>query len=258
MQASLPAVVFAITLLGGLAVLATAFESQTSPQAGGVQVASEPPQAELILDGKTLGKAPLTLQPARGLHRLEFRLEGYASAEVRLEWKSGEVERVQQRLKPVPATLSVKELNKAKLHLGPGVPQSLNGPGPWKLAPGSYELTASRGKVPAKPKRFELKPGQNLEIALDWPTLPVPRLPMAPPRPRSAPQVQTQNYTHPSHSYVPPQPHYQYYQPPARPRYRPSRQPEILFTPVPPAHYDPPAPAPRYPPGPEPVFTPLP
>lgn len=260
MRASLPAVIFAVTLLSGLAVMATALDFHPPDQAGGVQVVSEPPRAELVLDGKSLGKAPLTLQPAPGPHRLQFKLQGYAPAEVDLQWKSGQVEVVQQRLKPLPATLTVKKLDQARLHLGPGIPQPLSGKGPWKLAPGSYELTALRGKLPAKPKRFELKPGQNLEVALDWPTPPMPRLPMAPPRPPSLPQFQPRFDKPSTPSYVAPQPRYQNYQAPAPPRYRPSRQPEALFTPLPPSRYEPPAPppAPSYPSGPEPVFTPLP
>ncbi|MBN9420213.1 MAG: PEGA domain-containing protein [Candidatus Eremiobacteraeota bacterium] len=258
MRASLPALVFAVTLLGGLGTLASAFEPKPSEQVGLLSIVSEPAGAQVLLDGKPLGKTPLSQAPIAGSHRLTFRLDGYAEAERTLE--SGQ--RIHQRLQPLNANLTVKDLDKAKLRLGPGVPRELEGKGPWKLAPGQYELTAVRDKIPARPKRFELKPGQSLEIALDWPSLPaMPPVPVAPPaalpaavRLPQAPPLNLPTYVIPA----PPRPRYNYYTPP-RPAYRPPvRQPDPIFTPLPPTRFEPPAPPPSYPAGPEPVFTPLP
>lgn len=260
MRASLPALLFTVALLGGLGVLGAAFEPRTSGAKSDLTVFSEPSGAEVLLDGKPLGKTPLIRPSPVGAHRLTFRLAGYAQAEAQLQGS----QRLHQRLEPLPANLSVKDLDKAELRLGPGVPRLLEGKGPWKLAPGRYELTATRDKIPAKPRRFEVKPGQTLAIALDWPGLPLPpvaappvsqpaparpQLPSAPARPAYEPPARP--------AYQPP-PRYNTYTPP-RPAYRPPvRQPEPLFTPLAPARFEPPAPAPAYPAGPEPVFTPLP
>jgi len=146
--------------------------------------------------------------------------------------------------------------------LGPGIPRTLEGKGPWKLAPGRYELTAVRDKIPAKPKRFEVKAGQSLELALDWPALPTSPVPSARPPQARIPSHASQSTFVSGDPPAPPP--YHYYQPP-RPAYRPAARPvyraplEPLFTPIPPGRYDPPPPpAPSYPSGPEPLFTPLP
>lgn len=248
---------FTVTLVGGLAALATAFETKPAGQPGALTIASEPPGAEVLMDGRVIGKTPLTQEPSAGAHRLTFRLPGYETTAASVDWHSEQNQRFHQRLKAQSASLRIQQPGQAKLRLGPGVGRALEGKGPWKLAPGLYELTAVRGKIPAKPQRFELKPGQSLEIALDWPALPA--LPMARP---TLPQVQPARLTLPSRpNWVPPpqpQPRYNYYQAP-RPVYRPPARPaEPLFTPIPPSHSEPPPAPPSYPGGPEPVFTPLP
>ena len=255
MRASLPALGFTVTLLGGLVALGAAFEPKNAAQADLLSIVSEPAGAQLLWDGKVIGKAPLTQPTMRGAHKLTFRLEGYAPADVSVEQPT---QRVHQRLRPLTASLSIKAPGKAKLQLGPGIPRELEGRGPWKLAPGRYELTAVRDKIPAKPQRFELKPGQSLEVALDWPALPTLPMQLPPrlPQPTIAPPALNPS----TYSPLPPQPRprYNYYQPPApRPVYRAPVEP--LFTPIPPARYDPPpAPPPSYPGGGEPLFTPLP
>jgi hypothetical protein len=253
MRASPSSVLFAVSLLGGLAALACAFEPQSESQPGQLQIVSEPPGATVSIDGVELGKAPLTQFPKAGPHKLSFRLEGYANQEVSLSWKPGGSQAVHQRLKAEDGTLSVRDLNKARLHLGPGIPQELKGPGPWKLAPGKYELTAVRDRLPAKPKRIEIKPGQALEVALDWPALPV----MPPQRPELKRPAGTAIALPPNSGYLPPRPAY------LAPRYnsyqptRPAYHPAPLFTPIPPSRYDPPPPR-TYPGTGDPIFTPLP
>lgn len=260
MRASLPAVLFAITLLGGLATLAAAFESTPVDSSGALTIASEPPGAEVLMDGRVIGKTPLTQEPSAGSHKLTFRKPGYTTVETAVDWHSQQNQRFHQRLKAQPASLRIKEPGQAKFRLGPGVGRALEGKGPWKLPPGQYELTAVRDKIPAKPKRFELKPGQSLEIAIDWPSLPA--LPVAPARP---PRLQTPPPSPPNRptwvAPAPPRPlpRYNTYQAP-RPVFRPPARPaEPLFTPIPPSHSEPPPAPPSYNPGgPEPVFTPLP
>lgn len=252
MRASLSAFGFTVTLLGGLVALTAAFETKSSAPPASLTILSEPPGAQVLMDGRPIGKAPITLASVRGTHQLAFRLNGYASAEATVKEA---VTRVHQRLRPLSASLSIQEAGKARLKLGPGIPRALEGKGPWKLPPGQYELTAVRDKIPAKPKRFELKAGQSLELALDWPALPpLPRLPStAPVGSRLPPRLPAPPIYSPPPSYNAPR--YNYYQPPARPVYRAPAEP--LFTPIPPSHYEPPPP-PSYPGGPEPVFTPLP
>ncbi|MCW5872196.1 MAG: PEGA domain-containing protein, partial [Candidatus Eremiobacteraeota bacterium] len=207
---SLPAILFTATLLGGLGALAAAFEPKPQGQTASLDIVSEPAGAEVLLDNKEIGKTPLTRERSSDSHKLTFRLPGYVPAEIVLNEHS---ERIHQRLSPQPASLRVTGAGQAKLRLGPGVGRTLEGKGPWKLAPGQYELTAVRAKIPARPRRFELKPGQSLEIALDWPALPAVPVPV--PRPTQARPPAAPLYTPPQS-----RPRYHDYQPP-RPVYRP-------------------------------------
>ncbi|MBS2035093.1 PEGA domain-containing protein [bacterium] len=259
MRASLPSILFASSLLGGLAALGVAFESRPEPSQGQLRILSEPSGATVLLDNREVGKTPLIQTPSSGKHTVKLKLDGFIPEESGISYREGESQSLHLRLKPLAGTLVIKDLDKARVHLGPGIPQELEGKGPWKLAPGNYEITAVRGPIPARPRRIEIKAGQNLEVALDWPALPV----VPPPLPAVLPpsgQISTpppppiSSYAPRPPAYVAPR--YNQYQPP-RPVYRPSQP---LFTPIPPSHDEPPPPPPprSYPGGGEPIFTPLP
>ena len=256
MQGSLQSVAYAAALALGLAALAGAFAPPKTERVGRLVVQSDPPQAEVWLDGTVQGRTPLTLTPKSGKHRLELRKNGFDPALVSVDVPSNQS--ISLRLPAKQATLSLKEVDKAEIQLGPGVPRRLRGQGPWKLSPGSYEVTARRGQILTKPKKFDIKPGQELQISLVWPGLPV-----APPlfRPPSPTPPASQPYHTPASqpAYVAPPytpPSRPYYRPPARP-YQPPTRPEPLFTPIPPSQ-PPPPPVYEPPPGDEPLFTPLP
>ncbi|MFN8611029.1 MAG: PEGA domain-containing protein [Vulcanimicrobiota bacterium] len=259
MRASLPSAFFAASLLAGLAALTVAFEPPSPGAPARLELISEPAGASVWLDGRELGKTPVNQVPSAGKHKVKFQMAGYAPEELDLTCKAGESQSVHRRLHPLPGTLSIRDVNRVKLCLGPGIPKELKGKGPWKLAPGHYEVTASRDRIPAKPRRIEIKPDGRLEISLDWPALPVVP-PLAPPRNAAGsssppPVPPAQPYSQPpSAAYVTPR--YNNYRPP-QPAYRPT---EPLFTPIPPSHYEPPPPPPprSYPGGGEPIFTPLP
>ncbi|MBT9588429.1 PEGA domain-containing protein [bacterium] len=254
MQGSLQSVAYAAALSLGLAALAGAFATPKKDRVGRLLVQSDPPQAEVWLDGTVQGRTPLTLTPKSGKHRLELRKKGFYQALVSVDFPS--TRSVSMRLPPKQATLSLNQVDKAEIQLGPGVPRRLRGQGPWKLSPGSYEVTARRGPIQARPKKFEIKPGQDLRISLVWPNLPVAPAPF---RPVPSPPVSLPYHFPVSQPafvappYTPPrQP---YYRPPARTDPPPTR-PEPLFTPIPPSRPAPPVYEP--PPGDEPLFTPLP
>jgi hypothetical protein len=262
MQGSVQAVAFAGALCLGLAALAGAFRPQPLEQSTTLRVDSDPPQAEVWLDGTSQGQAPLTLRPRSGPHQVELSKSGFESVRQKVEIHAGQSLDLHLRLSPKLASLNLRQADQAEIHLGPGIPQRLRGSGPWKLPPGNYEVSARRGQMLAEPKKFAVKPGQDLQISLVWPRLPeVPAQTVRPLPPASAPPLSPPAPA-PAPAYVAP------YRPPARPTYRPPAytpparpyqppsRPEVLFTPIAPSRPDPPSYQP--PSGDEPLFTPLP
>lgn len=252
--------IFAASLTLGMATLAGAFHSSQADAAVSLEVDTQPNHAEVWLDGKSQGTAPVRLRPEGGEHKLELRKAGYQTATVSVHCQPGRPESVFQRLTPKNGRLTLKEADQAVIQLGPGVPQTLSGKGPWSLRPGTYELTARRGAIFAEPKKFEVKPDQQLQLSLIWPQL---EAPAAAPPPQARPNlyhppVSTAPPAYPAPAYTPPP--RPYYRPPARPAYRPPAPAEVLYTPIPPSRPEPPSyqPPPPPPPPDEPLFTPLP
>lgn len=224
-----------------------------------ILVDSQPTGAELVVDGETWGRTPLLNNIKPGNHQFELRRKGFTSVQWSQFCPLGETTRSVKRLPQEPATLRLKSNEQAEVYLGPGVARKLEGKGPWKLPAGKYEVSARRGPIPSPPKRFELKPGQSLEIALQWPVPVAPvQAPVAAP-PQGAPVPPRQPVPPPpAPVYRPPAPVYRPVQPayrPPAPRYTPPppiarpvpqplwtpipatpprpRQPEVLFTPLP-------------------------
>lgn len=254
---------FRIVLCLGILVLLLALVPRSQEQRTKILVDSQPAGAELLVDGETWGRTPLHNNIKPGNHQFELRRKGFVS----LKWSQfcalGETTHSIKRLPQQMATLRLKATDEAEVYLGPGVSRKLEGKGPWKLPAGKYEVTARRGQIPSPPKRFELKPGQSTEIALQWPVPPAPpQAQIAPPAPKPAalpPRQPTPTYRPPAPAYRPPPPVYRPAQPtyrPPAPRYTPPPPrvarpvPQPLWTPIPAA-----PPPPRQP---EALFTPLP
>lgn len=249
---------FATSLTLGLALLAAALQAPASSEkALTLEVDSQPDHAEVRLDGRVLGKTPVRLRPSKGDHKLELSQPGYQSASLSIRCQPGQPERVFQRLAPKTARLTLQDSERAEVLLGPGIPRSLTGRGPWSLKPGVYEVTARRGKLLAEPQKFEIKPDQELQVSLVWPAAPAPPPPHQPPRPaRPTPAYVPAAAVRSEQPYYPSPPPYR----PAPRPYRPRVAPEVLFTPIPPSRPEPPPyqPPVYHPPSDEPLFTPLP
>jgi hypothetical protein len=73
-----------------------------------LRVESQPPGADLFLDGRPAGKTPVTIQRLKGgEHVLEFRLEGHVSETRRIAYEPGKSEAVRVELKPRVGLLRV-------------------------------------------------------------------------------------------------------------------------------------------------------
>lgn len=252
----------------GVLALGGAFRPQDAGLPAKVTVVSEPSQAEVWLDGKSVGRTPTQVELTSGHHQVEFQKTGFRKGSAKV---SGPVvgQVLALRLEPELATLQLKDPGEGSVRLGPGVPRTLSGKGPWKLEAGDYELWIERGKLLSQPKKFALKAGQTTEVAVNWPTVPTPAqlsqpvsAPVrvaSPARPVPAPPAyQPPAVAPPSQVYVAPR-----YEPPPyrpsrpRPVAPPPRDPEPIWTPIPIAAPAP-APAPVDHPSEEGLFTPLP
>lgn len=268
-MASRQNVLFALCLFGGAAAGTAALVPRIVAGPTTLQVDSLPPGAELWIDGQLQGKTPARLAVEPGTRKLELRKSGFVPRQVEVQCKPSRTTPVAEKLNARPGTLRLQNAVGAELWLGPGVPRKLRGEGPWELPPGEYEVTGSRDKLPGPPRKFTLKAGEEVAVAMQWPTvgevkLPPQAVPVPPPSPR--PKVATAAPTprpaartpaakpsaptrtaRPRPAYSPPVYRPPVYRPPARPAYRPAARP---------AYQPPPRAAAR--PAPAPLWTPLP
>ena len=75
-------------------------ENQPPPPSAGVSFNSEPQNAEVYVDGKFRGTAPVTLQLSAGTHAIEFRLTGFTTWSRDLVVEAGDDTRVTATLQP--------------------------------------------------------------------------------------------------------------------------------------------------------------
>jgi len=85
-------------------------EARPAPQAAALRVASRPPGAEVLVDGRALGQTPLERALPLGAHRLALRLEGYRVHEqdVRVEEGGAEVTATLEPVAAVPPPLPAR------------------------------------------------------------------------------------------------------------------------------------------------------
>ena len=135
-----------------------------------LEVLTAPEGAEILLDGKSMGKAPLRGDFLdEGEHVVKVRKKGYAGAKQRVA-AGKEPARLSLRLRPLPATIRVSSLHagkliKATVYLdGKKVdqtPAALKG-----ITPGRHELKLVREGFKPRVREVDLRPGQLLSLAL--------------------------------------------------------------------------------------------
>jgi serine/threonine-protein kinase len=91
------AIVLAVALGGGLLI-----RLWSQPAIGYLLSTSEPPGAEVLVDGKVVGRTPGDFEVSEGRHEIEYRKEGYFSEPVTINVRAGE--RVTAALDLVPET----------------------------------------------------------------------------------------------------------------------------------------------------------
>jgi hypothetical protein len=87
-------------LAGALLVLALL---QAAPGQGSLRLKSDVSEVEVLLDGKSVGKTPLTVSAVAGAHRITFTKPGYADHEQQATVEAGVTAKLFIVMKPLPA-----------------------------------------------------------------------------------------------------------------------------------------------------------
>lgn len=135
------------------------------PDAARLEVTSEPPGAEVLINGSVRGQAPCTLERVpSGEALLEVRQAGYRAFSQRLQLSVGETVAVHAALDPLPAGLTVRS---APAGAAVYVDNQHRGVTPLELpelAPGEYRLRVElRGYAPAARTVTLVAMGQAVE-----------------------------------------------------------------------------------------------
>jgi hypothetical protein len=76
---------------------------QAAPAQGTLRVKSDVSEVEVFLDGKSVGKTPLTVNAVAGAHRITFTKPGYADREEQATVEAGATAKLFVVMKPLPA-----------------------------------------------------------------------------------------------------------------------------------------------------------
>jgi len=74
------------------------------PRTGVLKLDSNPPGAEVYLNGALIGRTPMQISLDEGTYDIELRLDGYMPYETRVRINAGQTTRLNPRLQPVPRT----------------------------------------------------------------------------------------------------------------------------------------------------------
>jgi hypothetical protein len=150
---------------------------------GRLQITASPPGAEVLVDGRLVGVAPLpepVSVPARELH-VVVRAARYRTEERDVRVTAGSVERVEVALEPLNARLHLDaNAPRARAAVGDEPPQDL--PRDLQLPPGTYEVRTTAPGFSPDTSRIVLAPDEDrtLTVVLDRP-LATLRLDVQPP-----------------------------------------------------------------------------
>ena len=89
-----------VIMSGCVSVQKSGSKGEPPPPSAGVLFNSNPPNAEVYVDGKLRGTAPVTLQISAGTHTIDFRLAGFTTWSRELVVVAGNDTRVTATLQP--------------------------------------------------------------------------------------------------------------------------------------------------------------
>ena len=129
---------------------------------GSVSIVSTPPGAEVFIDGRNSGTAPVTVDTIpKGQVRIELRLAGHRNYEVPVTILAGQTQQVTAKLDPIPGSLKVVSLPAgARVYVDDNyrgdAPVTLTG-----LTPGSYRVRAEVQGFAPMARTSEVRNGEE-------------------------------------------------------------------------------------------------
>ncbi len=157
----------AVTLLVAIASIVVAVNIKPIPLAAEVKITADPAGAEIWLDGKLEGRAPLQAYVNPGQHRFESRAAGYEpSTAIWQNFEDGGSGFVNIKLTPIPAVLQVaSDLTSGSLRIEGGktelIPREGNLTLRMPVTSRSIELASGSVRIVMP---VEIKPGQMPEF----------------------------------------------------------------------------------------------
>ncbi len=128
-----------------------------------VLIQSAPEGAEVIVDGKVLGRTPLDLAAPRSVQTVRLRAPGHAEATLRLEPGAGSPPRV-ELVQNAPGYLSVRVEPAAGTLLLDGRDTGKNVLRAFAIPAGTHTLQARFLDRPSPVRQIEIEPGKTLEL----------------------------------------------------------------------------------------------
>ena len=129
---------------------------------------SRPEDAEVLLDGKPIGKTPLKEQVEEGKHSVEIRKSGYETVVQTVQIKSRETQTVPVvKLKYKPGSIRISSKPAGARITVNNTPY---GDTPFKLSdlqPGSYAIRVEKEGYDPAERTVKLPPGENLDLKLN-------------------------------------------------------------------------------------------
>ena len=152
----------AVTLLVVIASIIVGINIKPIPLAAEVKISADPAGAEIWVDGKLEGRAPLQAYVNPGQHRFESRAPGYEpSTAIWQNFEDGGSGFVNIKLTPIPAVLQIaSDLTSGSLHIEGGktelIPREGNLMLQMPVSSRSIELASGSVRVVMP---LEIKPG---------------------------------------------------------------------------------------------------
>jgi serine/threonine-protein kinase len=135
---------------------------------GGLRIETDPPGADVILDGKGAGQSPVALLTVRpGVHMVRVVRDGYAPAGLTLEVRNGEpLLPLRFVMEPLSAKLRVLSEPANAVVRVDGKPVGTTPLESLDLAPGRHDVRVERRGYSPATQAVEGKGGQTVEVSL--------------------------------------------------------------------------------------------
>ncbi|WP_456420643.1 PEGA domain-containing protein [Thermococcus sp.] len=134
------------------------------PERTNLEISTVPPGALIKVDGKPVGRSPLSIEVEPGRHVVSAEMRNYLSNSTEVNVHSGESVEVFLKLNPLPCRLRVLSRPNATVHVAG---KTLETPADIELPPGNYTLKLSRANYTTYSRNLTCTPNGTVEISVN-------------------------------------------------------------------------------------------